>query len=73
MSSHKAVKLRDVLTKFYFFRPQLYDLKNIIQYIKNPHLFLGLLTMYIILSFLALINFAKGRIRNVAKYSHPML
>ncbi|MEN8905067.1 MAG: glycosyltransferase [Clostridiales bacterium] len=73
MSRHKAVNLKSVLTKFYFFRSQLYHPSNIKEYLKHPLLFFGVIFLYIILTIFAFMHFMKGRVSFVIKYSHSLL
>lgn len=42
-----------MLQRWYFFRPYMYSMKNLILYIKNPLKFIGLIFMYIILTLTA--------------------
>jgi glycosyltransferase involved in cell wall biosynthesis len=51
MGNHEAVKLKELFKKFYFFRRQLYLKKNLIKYIRSPFLCLGVITMYLMLTF----------------------
>ncbi len=60
MGNHEAVSLSTVLTRFYFFRPQLYHFKNLLKYIKHPLKFIGVVSMYIVLSFIAFKNMFIG-------------
>jgi len=39
--------------RWYFFRPVLYRKDNLKKYIRKPHLFLGMIWMYVLLSFIA--------------------
>ncbi|PKM95186.1 MAG: glycosyltransferase family 2 protein [Firmicutes bacterium HGW-Firmicutes-1] len=57
MGEHESVKLKNVLPRFYFFRKQLYYKENLIKYLSKPHLFAGVVVMYLYLSFLAFSNF----------------
>lgn len=52
----KAVK------RFYFFRPVLYEFDNVISYFKHPLLFLGMIFMYIVLSFIAVAQVIKSKL-----------
>lgn len=53
----KAVK------RFYFFRPVLYEYDNVLSYFKHPILFLGMIFMYIVLSFVAVGEVIKSKVR----------
>jgi glycosyltransferase involved in cell wall biosynthesis len=55
MTSHKSVTFKSMLSKFYFFRPQLYHKNNLAQYIKHPFLFSGVITLYSTLTLIAFI------------------
>lgn len=51
MAKHSAVKLTDMLKKFYFFRKQLYLRDNISQYFAHPLLTGGVVLLYLLLTF----------------------
>lgn len=50
MGGHEAVSLKSMIKKYYFFRKQLYVKSNLIQYVKHPMLFFGVVWMYIVLT-----------------------
>ena len=52
---------REALKRWYFFRPVLYRWDNIKEYIKHPILFLGMIYMYILLTFLGIFNILKKK------------
>ncbi|MFZ5596264.1 MAG: glycosyltransferase family 2 protein [Bacillota bacterium] len=61
MGDHRAANLGDMFTRFYFFRPQLYTIKNIKSYFSHPLLFLGVVLLYTALSASATVNIIRGR------------
>jgi len=56
MGEHESVTIYSMISKFYFFRKQLYFPKNLIQYVKHPTLWLGVMWMYTSLTFLGIKN-----------------
>lgn len=63
-SSHEEVKLTQMLSRFYFFRKQLYTVENLVRYIAHPVLTAGVFYMYLRLSLLGIesvISNRKGR------------
>ncbi|WP_321328012.1 glycosyltransferase [uncultured Ilyobacter sp.] len=48
------------LKRWYFFRPVLYRKENLLRYLKQPILFLGLVYMYTILSFIGVFQIIRG-------------
>lgn len=54
MGEHEAVSIKSMISKYYFFRKQLYVPKNLLQYLKHPLLFVGVVWMYIVLTFMGI-------------------
>lgn len=65
MAGHSAVKVGDVLRKYYFFRRQLYTARNIRQYIRHPLLAAGVGAMYALLTAVSLVHFVFRRGRGI--------
>jgi glycosyltransferase involved in cell wall biosynthesis len=55
--------LKSALQRFYFFRPVLYRRENLIAYVKHPVLTLGMIYMYVLLSFIGVFEVLKSKIR----------
>lgn len=53
------------LKRYYFFRPVLYRLNNIAQYLRHPILFIGMLYMYMALTAVAVIEMVKPHIAKI--------
>ena len=63
-SSHEEVKLGEMISRFYFFRKQLYNMENLKKYLKHPILSFGVMYMYLRLSLIgvsSIIHNRKGR------------
>ncbi len=54
--------LKKTLSRWYFFRPVLYRKENLKKYIKNPLLTLGMVYMYVILSFIGIVEIIKSKV-----------
>lgn len=54
--------LKSALQRFYFFRPVLYRKDNLITYLKHPLLTLGMIYMYLILSFFGVYEVLKSKL-----------
>lgn len=54
--------LKKTLSRWYFFRPVLYRKENLKKYIKSPLLTLGMIYMYVILSFIGVIEIIKSKV-----------
>ncbi|MBC2397008.1 glycosyltransferase [Clostridium tetanomorphum] len=55
--------IKSALQRFYFFRPVLYRKENLIAYMKHPILTLGMIYMYILLSFIGVFEVLKSRFK----------
>lgn len=60
-SSHEEVKLGEMISRFYFFRGQLYNMENLVKYLKHPVLTLGVIYMYFRLSLIGVSSVIKNR------------
>lgn len=66
MEKHSsAVKLTDLIKKYYFFRKQLYLRDNFLQYISHPILTGGVMVMYLLLTFSMAQSFLFRRVRRL--------
>lgn len=57
--------IRSALQRFYFFRPVLYRRENLIAYMKHPALTLGMIYMYILLSFIGVFEVLKSKLKSL--------
>lgn len=53
--------LKKTLSRWYFFRPVLYRRENLVKYIQNPLLTIGMVYMYAILSFIGIAEILKSK------------
>lgn len=57
MACNKSVNIMDVISRYYFFRPQFYNLKNVKLYILHPIIFLGVIFLYTSLTLIGVKNY----------------
>lgn len=57
MAGNKSVNLFDVISRYYFFRPQLYNSENIRSYICHPIFFLSVMFLYTTLTLIGVKNY----------------
>ncbi|MHB8984372.1 MAG: glycosyltransferase family 2 protein [Eubacteriales bacterium] len=61
MSGHEAVNLREIVKRFYFFRPHLYKTENLLSFLRHPVLFAGVVALYFTQTMLAIASFVRRR------------